>query len=248
MSDRFHALPAAERTDPRHRRRHRRRTAAHARRGALRALIATHSALIVAAVVLLGIAGGGVAYAYWTAQATATAPPALRSGTLDLCVNVGPTYYGSTGWTMSAQGVGTGFTIPIAPNEGLFPGIPHAIGYYVINCGTATLTLADIEFWARDETTSGGDNLPYFTLGFYWDSGRAGPVDWGSTCTGTLATTTSGSTGTGLYRPSQATLAPGDDIGICIQIEMNDNAPNTVQGDQLQMGLTLSAVSVNPNP
>ena len=261
MSDRFHALPAAERTDPRHRRRHRRRTAAHARRGALRALIATHSALIAAAVVLLGIAGGGVAYAYWTAQATATAPPALRSGTLDLCVTTGDTPYAAGATVNAAVGIGTPFPLAISPPNRFYPGMTSAQVVVVKNCGNTALTLSPVEVWGDDLSTPAVNDGQWagFTRQVSWTNlSTVGTAPWFDTfCAGGVAATAGAD---GRYDPAGAVgqpgatasappvLQPGEAVALCVQLAMNADAPQSLESSQYRFGITLTGVSIDPHP
>lgn len=232
-------------------------------RVALRAAVAAHGALIVAAVLLLGIVGSGAAYAYWTARATATAPPPLQSGNLDLCVKAFTTPYGGSGEVV-AQGTGSGFSFSLNPPSGLFPGMSTAQAIVLSNCGTAAFTVDPIDL----RVSVDAENQPYLTAGLYWNNYfSSSSAPWTNSYCGATGTqpaypAVAGPDGryplptnplpplgpTDDALPDDLILEPTEWVALCVQVGMADNAPDAMQGDQMQLSITVSATSVNPNP
>lgn len=200
-------------------------------RSLLRLFVTTNGLLIVVGLLALTVVSGRVAFAYWTAQATATAPPSLVSGTLDYLLRSGTQTLTETSTDVWSD---PSFTFTDA-----FPGESYAYSFAVVNTGTTAFTWDLTIQTLRNDL---GDSL----LARVYHSDLGGSVTATNstvsprtgTCTGTptsdqpvrLSTTP---VDAGI--PDDLVIGPGTDttdesVAVCVVLTLDSAAPSSVQG------------------
>ena len=219
------------------------------RRRLLRLLVTTNGLLIVVGLLALTVVGGRVAFAYWTAQATATAPPPLVSGTLDYELRSATTGAVLTEaspdlWTDDAS-----FTFTNA-----FPGESYAYAFTVANTGTTSFTL-DVSIHTMQANLN-----PYLVANTYYSAvgGTAAATNSGTsprsgTCAGTpssanqiVLTSTSPGTDINLPTSSDYVLDATETLQVCVVLQLLSTAPSSIQGysaPQVRLHVTTTQVA-----
>jgi hypothetical protein len=193
--------------------------------------------MVIVLAVLLGIiAGGGVAWATWSAIGRAQAPPPLASGDLDMVVNG------------VAQGPNTPYTLSISPGYGYFPGATMAQLVHITNDGDAAFTVSSpgaSVFSVVSLPASAQDGRANFAATLVWGgavqdvSGRAGSTE----CTGGSVDPVDTA-----VVPASETPGPGEtsDLILCVQVSYAPDATQDQQGATYSFTVPLAATQVNP--
>ncbi len=189
--------------------------------------------LLAGALALGLVAGGGVAWSYWTTRAAATGT-ALKSGYLDL--TAGP----STGAEQLAGTAGTWAWGDLALTNA-FPGESVAKRLVVKNSGTTAMTVTAA-------VVSGTNALaPYLRLstvtgGVAANTTSAAGLRSGTCSTGVAGVTDAAVSTTPTTVLSGTTLAAGQTAAVCVVLSLAPTAPSSLQGAQAPtVSVTLNA-------
>ncbi|MBF4161199.1 SipW-dependent-type signal peptide-containing protein [Nocardioides acrostichi] len=203
-----------------------RRHAAPRRRPRLRTVLPA-----LAGVTVLTVGGMGT-YAYWTDSATVQGG-ALVSGSLDLTID-------------GQQGNPTSYTWSALATSGLAPGESRAAVMTVANAG-------DVPFTYHATGASGGDAGLRGTMTIRVvlggvkvpDNDNAYPIQ--ETCSGGTDTFDAHLDASGAVQVlptgggTDPRLAKSASIGVCVQVTMDSDAPDSVQGKTYQPSFTFTA-------